>query len=653
MIDGGKPMLQIGDIIDGRYEILKEIGRGGMSVIYLAMDNRLNKSLAVKDIRKRDESNSEILIHSLVVEANMLKRLDHGSLPRIYDIIEDEGDIYVVMDYIEGESLQEKIERDRIIPAEIVIDWAMQLCDVLDYLHTRKPNPIIYRDMKPDNVMLTPDNKIKLIDFGIAREYKAENLTDTTNLGTKAYASPEQVSGVQTDERTDIYSLGVTLYHLVTGKSLNEPPFEIRPIRTWDPSLPEGLEYIIEKCTQAEPDQRYQNCKELAYDLENIDKLTRSYKKVLYKKVSVFAIFVMMFLTFSMTAVFGYNGMKKEHFQDYMKIVNEASIALINGEETNAIELLEEAILVDHKRPEAYINLLDIYISIDETDTGIAKIRSYMNDKYGNIHRNNELLFKMGMTYFDVNRDYQSALQYFAKTDVEEIEAVQYYISLATTMGSLNLDYDQFLEELIDFEKYNDTLRNDVKKIENYNALANIYLSYRGQIEDANSMTIRVIEKAQKILEILDDKQLNVLYLDKFENKLAQSYYSRAIIEPEEQKKQLDFNRAIEHYTNLLDYDTFTSEEILETIGVIYREMGAYQKAAQQFKSIIEQYPSYIAAYVQLGNLLLDQEQSKPEDERNFTAVKKVYERASQVEGMNDNDGYKKLKNRLMNFDIQ
>ena len=125
-------MLQIGDIIDDRYEILKEIGRGGMSVIYLAMDNRLNKSLAVKDIRKRQESHSEILINSLVVEANMLKRLDHGSLPRIYDIIEDEGDIYVVMDYIEGESLQEKLQRDRIAPAESVIDWAIQLCNVLD-----------------------------------------------------------------------------------------------------------------------------------------------------------------------------------------------------------------------------------------------------------------------------------------------------------------------------------------------------------------------------------------------------------------------------------------------------------------------------------------------------------------------------------------
>jgi len=224
-------LLQIGTIIDDRYEILKEIGRGGMSVVYLAMDNRLNKSLVVKDIRKRQHSNNELLINSLIVEANMLKKLDHGALPKIYDIIESSGDIYVVMDYIEGESLKERLKRDNVIPQKEVLDWAKQLANVLGYLHTRQPHPIIYRDMKPDNVMLTPEGKIKLIDFGIAREYKTENSTDTTNLGTKAYAAPEQISGKQTDARTDIYSLGVTLYHLATGKSLTEPPFEMKPIR--------------------------------------------------------------------------------------------------------------------------------------------------------------------------------------------------------------------------------------------------------------------------------------------------------------------------------------------------------------------------------------------------------------------------------------
>ncbi|MFA9559940.1 serine/threonine protein kinase [Evansella sp. AB-rgal1] len=158
-------MIEIGTIIDERYEVLKEIGRGGMSIVYLAMDNRLNKSIVIKDIRKRAYSNNELLINSLIVEANMLKKLDHWALPKIYDIIEGKDGIYVVMDYIEGESLKEKQQREGIFDPDSVIDWGKQLADVLAYLHLRKPNPIIYRDMKPDNVMLTPEGKIKLIDF--------------------------------------------------------------------------------------------------------------------------------------------------------------------------------------------------------------------------------------------------------------------------------------------------------------------------------------------------------------------------------------------------------------------------------------------------------------------------------------------------------
>ena len=210
-------MLKTGSIIGERYEILKEIGRGGMSIVYLAMDNRLNKSIAVKDIRKRQNSNNEFLMHSLIIESNMLKNLDHGSLPKIYDIIDDSGNIYVVMDYVEGQSLSQKFKSSGPLPEKDVIDWAKQLSNVLGHLHSRKPYPIIYRDMKPDNIMLTPENKIKLIDFGIAREYKVENTTDTTNLGTRAFAAPEQIAGKQTDARTDIYSLGVITYVLISG----------------------------------------------------------------------------------------------------------------------------------------------------------------------------------------------------------------------------------------------------------------------------------------------------------------------------------------------------------------------------------------------------------------------------------------------------
>ena len=148
-----------------------------------------------------------------------------------------------------------------------MIRWGKQLCDVLGYLHRQQP-PIIYRDMKPSNVMLQPDGNVMLIDFGTAREYKTGNQEDTINIGTVGYAAPEQYGGMgQSDARTDIFCLGVTLYQLVTGQNPCEPPYLLSPIRYWNEALSPELEDIIMKCTQPDAEDRYQSCEELLADL--------------------------------------------------------------------------------------------------------------------------------------------------------------------------------------------------------------------------------------------------------------------------------------------------------------------------------------------------------------------------------------------------
>lgn len=270
-------MTAIGTVIDGKYEVLKEIGRGGMSIVYLAMDKHLNKQWAVKEIRKKGNGkNDEIIVNSLLAEANMMKRLDHPALPRIVDIIDNGKTIYIIMDYIEGESLDKILSEFGAQSEEDVTAWAKQLCDALSYLHSQKP-PIIYRDMKPANVMLKPEGNIKIIDFGIAREYKEESLSDTTVLGTKGYAPPEQYSG-QTDPRSDIFALGMTMHHLLTGVDPRSGE-AYAPVRMWNPELSEGIEIIINKCTEPAPENRYQSCSDLLYDLDRPDLITKGYKK--------------------------------------------------------------------------------------------------------------------------------------------------------------------------------------------------------------------------------------------------------------------------------------------------------------------------------------------------------------------------------------
>ncbi len=255
-----------------------------MSIVYLAINERANKQWAVKEVRKDGICDFEVVKQGLVGETDILKKLSHPHLPSIIDIIDGDGTFLIVMDYINGEPLDRILNVHGAQSQENVAMWGRQLCDVLGYLHSR-PSPIIYRDMKPANVRIKLDGNVTLIDFGTAREYKELNIEDTTCLGTQGYAAPEQYGGHgQTDARTDIYCLGATLYHLVTGQNPSLPPYEIYPIRKWNPKLSSGLEKIILKCTQRNPDERYQSCAELMYELEHYKELEESYIKIQNRK---------------------------------------------------------------------------------------------------------------------------------------------------------------------------------------------------------------------------------------------------------------------------------------------------------------------------------------------------------------------------------
>ena len=358
-------MLEIGSVVDGKYKILNKIGQGGMSVVYLAMNERANKPWAIKEIRKDGVSNYEVVKQNLIAETDILKRQNHPNLPSIIDVIDGEDTFLIVMDYIEGRPLSEALQREGAQPQDRVIEWAKQICDVLGYLHSRKP-PIIYRDMKPSNVMLRPDGNIMIIDFGTAREYKSASIADTTCLGTQGYAAPEQFGGRgQTDARTDIYCLGATLYHLLTGHNPCLPPYEMYPIRQWNPNLSSGLEQIIQKCTQKNPNDRYQSCAELMYALEHYDELDYEYKKVQNRKWKLF-LTTSILTAVSLTACVGFrmaeSNTRSKSYDSYLK----NAVSAVSIEEK--IENYENAIKLEPKKGEGYLNLVQACLDNTESD---------------------------------------------------------------------------------------------------------------------------------------------------------------------------------------------------------------------------------------------------------------------------------------------
>lgn len=359
----GKYMLEVGALVDGKYRILSKIGQGGMSCVYLARNERANKQWAIKEVRKDGVQDYDVVKQGLIAEVDMLKRFNHPNLPSIIDVIDGDGSFLIVMDYVEGNALDKAIEATGAQSQENVINWAKQLCDVLGYLHSRTP-PIIYRDMKPSNVMLKPDGSVVLIDFGTAREYKSTSIEDTKCLGTQGYAAPEQYGGHgQTDARTDIYCLGATMYHLVTGHNPSHPPYEMYPIRYWNPTLSSGLEQIILKCTQKDPANRYQSCAELYYDLEHYRDLDIENQRKYNFKWKLFLSSCILSVVMGVSSgglAFAMNSVSADTYDSYMKLANNDA-----ADYEEKAENYKNAIHLKPEKSEAYSALLELFLDED------------------------------------------------------------------------------------------------------------------------------------------------------------------------------------------------------------------------------------------------------------------------------------------------
>lgn len=474
-------MAVFGQVIDDKYEILKLIGEGGMSKVYLAMDRRLNKSWAVKEIEKKaKDRNNEIVVQSAIAEANMIKQFDNPAIVRIVDIIDNGNVIYIVEDFVEGETLEALVEADGAQPEELVVDWAKQICEALDYLHTRTP-PIIYRDMKPANVMLTPEGRIRVIDFGIAREYKEQNLKDTTSLGTRGYAPPEQFGG-KTDARSDIYSLGVSMFQLVTGKDPCIGTTEIKPVRQINPALSEGIETIIQKCVQHDPENRYQSCVELLYDLEHISEIGAAYRKKQKKKLKIFltsAIATVLFLAMGITGMVMRTRTNNLDYELNLQWAEKAS----SSEEK--IGYYSTAIDIKPTTPDAYYGMIDAMkedakYTVEEEEIFKNKLNANLNElkelpEYANLSYE---VGKLYWYYYDYGRTatadnqitrIKSAIQWFDDAVNYGTEADEFHF-LATNyaaIGKFNRDITLNVAEASDKGTYAPYWENITIQIEN------------------------------------------------------------------------------------------------------------------------------------------------------------------------------------------
>lgn len=648
------------------YEIRSVIGKGGMSTVYLAEHKRLHTRWAVKEVRKQQGERFDFL-----AESNILKRLKHPMLPTIVDIFEDPENIYIVEDFVEGITLDALLKQQKKVDEAMALQWLRDLCGVLGYLHTQRPNPIIYRDLKPSNIMLQPDGSLKLIDFGIAREYKQESNADTTYVGTKGYAAPEQFGTAQTDARTDIYALGVTMYHLVTGKSPYEPPYQFVPARELDKTLSHGIEYILNKCVQLEPEARYQNVDELLNDLDHIYRFDKAWKRVrTVKRVRVAVIAVMLAASIGLMAA-GQVVMAEEKEDRYLSLLAQASGMYVSDYD-GAVAVLDEARNLfpgraDPDRMQTYALYLNGKWQ-DCVDLGEAALAQFGADS--------QTLLTVASAQFELG-NYEKAAEYFRQgaqgSDLSDDNLRDYAVSLgrmgqideASSVlaqlqgGGANPDLTAYVQGEVYYAQKNylaaeSAFQSALEQADSdalirrcYLALGNVYQDCTALFRTGNSP---IMYPASKSVEVLSEGiMLNGLRYDSaFWEMLAMAYFEAYHTDSSVPGNYL--TRAAECFDRVIELGV-TKDYLYSNLYTIYYEMKNYDRAERTLSDFETVFPDNYMPHALRGMMLITIENGKEQNERDYSRAVEEYEIAGgMIRSSDDATYYQQLESLIENL---
>ena len=608
---------------DGRYVYVNTLGQGGMGTVYLVKNRQLGNLWAIKAVDKQAAGGVDFL-----AEPNILKKLSHPALPRIVDIGEDQRYLYIVEDFIDGYSLDVQMNLVHRFPESQVVHWAKQLCEVLAYLHSQKPSPVIYRDMKPANLIVDSNNRIKLIDFGIAREYKANSTQDTSYVGTRGYAAPEQYGVGQTDERTDIYSLGVTLYHLLTGLSPNEPPYQVQPLRQVDPKLSEGMEHIVAKCTQPDPAKRYQSVAELHMDLKHYKRLGRAYKR--FRRVRAIKRIAKSLLVAAscLCIVYGVRLIRADRQQAFTAAIDSGYRMIEEFRYEDAMELFQQAIKQNGSNSAGHLGVSNVLIKQGEYERCVSYLKDnaslFSGDSAAGLNRN------LGYCYMELD-DTGNAVFYMEKAVELDGSNVEWLTDLAVCYA-LQKEYDKALDVIQDIDSENPAVdfikgqvllsqgergearqllrltaaqsEDDSLRMRAYTTLASSYDTQGTELRQR----IAVLEQARRELPEYGDFQIVEM--------LGESYHLDGQPESAAQMFQLLLDRG------------YNRAYIYRNLAIIRQEQGDLQEARRILEQMRAQFETDYTCYMQLAYLQLEIENQKAQNKRDFGAVWEYYQLA-------------------------
>ena len=587
------------DVLGGKYRLHQVIGKGGSGSVYLAVDYAVGKLWAIKELPQ-----TEALVLN---EVEMLRTLEHPMLPRIIDRIEEDEKVYLVMDYLKGISLQRILHQREQFSTSQVLRWGLQLCDVLGYLHTHEP-PVIYRDMKPGNILLTKSAELKLIDFGCAQFYRGENEATTVVAVTPGYTAPEQYDGTY-NVLTDIYSLGATIRAICPK------------------NIPRELTKIIAKCQQEEPTKRYQSVKSVSKALRRLQR-KKSWGLQMGKLMAL--ALTLGFLGHNIGGI-----LAEARSRAYLW-------ALTRSQYEAAVEIFPE-------REEPYLEILKSYKHQSKTQEGIAKVENLLHLYAKDDHEKQRIYLTIGKLYFTGNIfdesfavDYEAAYQYFERVSKETYPYVAWYQKVSRTLCDFGteIDWQQMRSDLLKMEEVCQKMTDIEEKIAGYQATAAVYLANRYYLGESEPIKegIRLLEKCRDLLKESTKLPTKVIILAEVNMRIARGYTLAGLQQNDEELLATSYNL----YEELLANQTQASIrlEIMQKLAYLKRYQDDYLGAAAWYEMALKENPEDVETYCQyiLMKLL---------EEKDVQAAKALFGKVNLIPEHEKSQNYQILKIRL------
>lgn len=703
-----------GIILENTYEILEEIGSGGGGIVFKARHLRLQTDVVVKKIK--DEVLGKVKSRQ---EADILKKLKHPYLPRVYDFIETEDSVYTVMDYIHGENLDEALKKHGKYSQKQVKKWAEQLGEALDYLHSQNP-PIIHSDIKPANIMLTKEGNVCLIDFNIslamgssmesavgisagysppeqyrdpalyarithnytkqksvdvieeeertellAEEERTEILeadsgyeaTEILADNQEEFSKPEtskyvQYIGKGIDARSDIYSLGVTLYFMMTGIEPSAD-FEQRiALEDANVSVSEGFALIIDKMMEIAPDDRYKDGGAFLKAVRNCYKLDHRYV-LMHRKETLMQIGSLASLALGIVGIFGgLFQMKRETNSKYFDYLGQAQEAMNLYDYEEADKFLEEAKAVSQSKIDAYEDEVYLHYLSGDYEGSIKFGENYINtmpflleldedrEQFGNLY------YVVGNSYFELG-DYVNAKNAFAYAIDYNSKNGLYYRDYAITLAKLGQieEAERQLENGIKLGITEDSIfmaQGEIAHVKGLYEEALEYLNQTIMLTDDMQIKKRAVLLCVDVYKTLGEKGIDdeIELLEQYRGQFGESnslVMTEYLADAYTRKAQADgteadicYQKALELFTSIYEKG-YVTYQLQENMAILYENMNEFDRAEAVLLKMAGDYPQRYEVYKRLAYLEADRQQTKENADRDYKAMQEYYEKATDM----------------------